>query len=99
MAALGFHAVDPTGYGRLIMEGDRLVAIREDKECSPSERDIDVCNAGLMAFSGREALSLLTAIGNDVADAKRRAYEAVKCIRWNGAWCRKDISDKARQIV
>jgi len=38
----------------------------------------------------------VTAIGNDVADAKRRAYEAVKCIRWNGAWCRKDISDKAR---
>lgn len=65
VAALGFHAVDPTGYGRLIMEGDRLVAIREDKECSPSERAIDFCNAGLMAFSGRDALSLLTAIGND----------------------------------
>ncbi|MBL8851661.1 MAG: phosphoribosylamine--glycine ligase [Planctomycetaceae bacterium] len=41
----------------------------------------------------------VTAIGNDVADAKRRAYEAVKCIRWNGAWCRKDISDKARAYV
>mgnify|MGYP002622307124 CR=1 FL=1 len=39
----------------------------------------------------------VTALGNDVSDAKRRAYEAVKCIRWNGAWCRKDISDKARQ--
>ncbi|MFO1092189.1 MAG: phosphoribosylamine--glycine ligase [Planctomycetaceae bacterium] len=38
----------------------------------------------------------VTAVGSDVADAKRRAYEAVKCIRWNGAWCRKDISDKAR---
>ena len=23
------------------------------------------------------------------------AYAAVKCIRWDGAWCRKDISDKA----
>ena len=23
------------------------------------------------------------------------AYRAVKCIRWPGAWCRKDISDKA----
>jgi phosphoribosylamine--glycine ligase len=31
-----------------------------------------------------------------VADAKRKAYEAVKCIRWDGGWCRKDISDKAR---
>jgi phosphoribosylamine--glycine ligase len=38
----------------------------------------------------------VTALGSDISDAKRRAYEAVKCIRWEGAWCRKDISDKAR---
>jgi phosphoribosylamine--glycine ligase len=38
----------------------------------------------------------VTAIGSDISDAKRRAYEAVKRIRWDGAWCRKDISDKAR---
>jgi len=38
----------------------------------------------------------VTALGDDVADAKRKAYEAVKLIRWDGAWCRKDISDKAR---
>lgn len=38
----------------------------------------------------------VTAMGADVSEAKRRAYEAVKCIRWQGAWCRKDISDKAR---
>ncbi|HWL10420.1 MAG TPA: phosphoribosylamine--glycine ligase [Planctomicrobium sp.] len=38
----------------------------------------------------------VTALGNDLSDAKRKAYEAVRCIRWKGAWCRKDISDKAR---
>ncbi len=41
----------------------------------------------------------VTALGETIAHAKRRAYEAVKCIRWNGAWCRKDISDKARDMV
>ncbi|OYZ90038.1 MAG: UDP-N-acetylglucosamine diphosphorylase/glucosamine-1-phosphate N-acetyltransferase [Rhizobiales bacterium 17-65-6] len=65
VAALGFRPADPSGYGRLIMEGDTLVAIREDKECSPTERRIDFCNAGLMAFAGAQALSLLDAIGND----------------------------------
>ncbi|HAA48634.1 MAG TPA: phosphoribosylamine--glycine ligase [Planctomycetaceae bacterium] len=39
----------------------------------------------------------VTALGEQLADAKRQAYEAVRCIRWEGAWCRKDISDKARQ--
>lgn len=37
----------------------------------------------------------VTALGETLADAKLHAYQAVKCIRWDGAWCRKDISDKA----
>jgi len=41
----------------------------------------------------------VTAIGDDIVNAKLKAYQAVKCIRWDGAWCRKDISDKARAQV
>ena len=37
----------------------------------------------------------VTGLGADVAEAKRAAYTAVKCIRWSGAWCRQDIADKA----
>lgn len=37
----------------------------------------------------------VTALGQTLAEAKLHAYQAVKCIRWDGAWCRKDISDKA----
>lgn len=41
----------------------------------------------------------VTAIGDDLTNAKLKAYQAVKEIRWDGAWCRKDISDKARNYV
>lgn len=37
----------------------------------------------------------VTAIGETISGAKLKAYTAVKEIRWPGAWCRKDISDKA----
>lgn len=37
----------------------------------------------------------VTALGESIAKAKLAAYQAVKHIRWQGAWCRKDISDKA----
>ncbi|MAT13906.1 MAG: phosphoribosylamine--glycine ligase [Planctomyces sp.] len=40
----------------------------------------------------------VTAIGDDLTNAKLRAYQAVKQIRWEGAWCRKDIADKARDM-
>jgi phosphoribosylamine--glycine ligase len=37
----------------------------------------------------------VTALGSSISAAKLQAYTAVKCIRFSGAWCRKDISDKA----
>ena len=40
----------------------------------------------------------VTALGQSIAKAKLNAYRAVKCIRWPGAWCRKDISDKALRL-
>jgi len=47
----------------------------------------------LLATGGR--VLGVTALGNNIAQAKLQAYTAVKRIRWDGAWCRKDISDKA----
>jgi bifunctional UDP-N-acetylglucosamine pyrophosphorylase/glucosamine-1-phosphate N-acetyltransferase len=67
VAVLGFRTDRPTGYGRLIEDGDALVAIREEKDCSPAEKLITFCNSGLIAISGAHALSLLDGIGNDNA--------------------------------
>ncbi|MCK1683185.1 bifunctional UDP-N-acetylglucosamine diphosphorylase/glucosamine-1-phosphate N-acetyltransferase GlmU [Bradyrhizobium sp. 147] len=72
IAALGFRADDPTGYGRFIVEGDRLVAIREQADASEAERKIDLCNAGVMAIDGRRALEILGQVGN--ANSKREYY-------------------------
>ena len=49
---------------------------------------------GSVVTNGGRVLGV-TALGNSISDAKLQAYKAVKCIRWDGAWCRKDISDKA----
>ena len=49
---------------------------------------------GQVVTAGGRVLGV-TALGGSISDAKRQAYAAVKCIRWQGAWCRKDISDKA----
>jgi bifunctional UDP-N-acetylglucosamine pyrophosphorylase/glucosamine-1-phosphate N-acetyltransferase len=81
LAVLGFRAADPTGYGRLLVEGDHLVAIREQADASPAERAVDLCNAGVMAFDGRRALEIIEKIGN--ANSKREYYltDAVAIIR------------------
>ena len=51
-------------------------------------------SAGKVVTAGGRVLGV-TALGDTIAQAKLQAYTAVKCIRWDGAWCRKDISDKA----
>lgn len=72
IAVLGFRPNNPQGYGRLIEENGNLVAIREEKDASEAEKKITLCNAGIMAFAGRHALSLIEAIGNK--NAKREYY-------------------------
>lgn len=49
-AILGFEPADTLAYGRLITDGERLLAIREHKDASAEERKIGLCNACIMAF-------------------------------------------------
>jgi phosphoribosylamine--glycine ligase len=62
--------------------------------------DVKVFHAGTatsdsqVVTNGGRVLDV-TALGTSISAAKLQAYSAVKCIRFSGAWCRKDISDKA----
>jgi phosphoribosylamine--glycine ligase len=62
--------------------------------------DVKVFHAGtrvqdnLMVSDGGRVLGV-TALGDTLADAKRKAYEAVSKIHFQGAFYRKDIADKA----
>jgi phosphoribosylamine--glycine ligase len=49
---------------------------------------------GQVVTDGGRVLGV-TALGSSISAAKLQAYTAVKHIRFSGAWCRKDISDKA----
>jgi phosphoribosylamine--glycine ligase len=49
---------------------------------------------GQIVTDGGRVLGV-TALGTSISAAKLQAYRAVKSIRFSGAWCRKDISDKA----
>ena len=53
-----------------------------------------VDDEGRVVTAGGRVLGV-TALGDSIPGAKLNAYRGVKQIRWDGAWCRKDISDKA----
>ena len=62
IVVLGFETDNPTGYGRLLMQGDRLFAIKEHKDASDEEKEITFCNTGIMAFRSENMLSVLDQI-------------------------------------
>jgi bifunctional UDP-N-acetylglucosamine pyrophosphorylase / glucosamine-1-phosphate N-acetyltransferase len=81
VAVLGFRPRDPTGYGRLIMRGEQLIAIREEKDASADERAIALCNAGLMALRGDVALAILDRIDDQNAKGEYYLTDAVAIAR------------------
>ncbi|ACB95430.1 bifunctional UDP-N-acetylglucosamine diphosphorylase/glucosamine-1-phosphate N-acetyltransferase GlmU [Beijerinckia indica] len=81
---LGFEAADPTGYGRLILEQGQLIAIREERDADPSERALTLCNGGLMALAGEQALGLLDRIGKANAQGEYYLTDIVALARDTG---------------
>ncbi len=49
LAVLGMELDDPTGYGRLLCDGEGLRAIIEEKDADDNERAIHRVNTGIMA--------------------------------------------------
>jgi bifunctional UDP-N-acetylglucosamine pyrophosphorylase/glucosamine-1-phosphate N-acetyltransferase len=85
VAVLGFRPADPNGYGRLIVDpGGKLLAIREDKDASPAERAIGLCNAGAMALAGDAALAIIERIRDDNAKGEFYLTDAVAVARGMG---------------
>jgi len=41
---------DPTGYGRIVRDGDRIAAIVEHRDATPEQRKIAEVNSGIYAF-------------------------------------------------
>jgi phosphoribosylamine--glycine ligase len=64
----------------------------------PVPKNVTATVDGQTVTNGGRVLAV-TALGSTIQAAKLQAYTAVKCIRWKGAWCRKDISDKALASV
>jgi bifunctional UDP-N-acetylglucosamine pyrophosphorylase / glucosamine-1-phosphate N-acetyltransferase len=81
VAVLGFKPASPQGYGRLVMRGRELVAIREERDATSKERKIALCNGGLMALAGKQALAILTRIGNTNAKGEYYLTDAVAIAR------------------
>lgn len=64
IVVVGFRPADTTGYGRLLTENGRLLAIREHKDATEDERQVGLCNSGIMGFRADTLRAVIDRIGN-----------------------------------
>ena len=64
----GFEPDNPAGYGRLVQDKDgRVSRIVEDRDASAGEREIGLCNGGIMAVRRESLFGWLDRVTNDNA--------------------------------
>ena len=84
------------GYPGDYEKGKKIVGLQEAQQLE----DVIVFHAGTkdmdgdIVTNGGRVLGV-TALGQTIRDAKERAYRAVDKIKFDGAYCRRDIADKA----
>jgi len=85
----GMRPADPSLYGRLVLDPDGgLARIVEARDATQAEREIGLCNGGIVAIDSRHLFDLIERIGND--NAKREFYltDIVAIARAQGLACR-----------
>jgi bifunctional UDP-N-acetylglucosamine pyrophosphorylase/glucosamine-1-phosphate N-acetyltransferase len=68
VVVVGFRPSDPMAYGRILARDDGTIdKMVEFKDATPEEREINLCNSGLMAARAEDLFRLLGKVGNDNA--------------------------------
>ncbi len=98
VVVLGFHAADPGRYGRLLTDGDTLLAIREFKDASDEERTINLCNSGVICASSKTLFRLIGQLGNANASGEYYLTDVVELARAEGLSAGVVICDEAETL-
>ena len=67
---LGFEPPDTLSYGRVIASGDRIAWMVEHKDANDEQRQVGLCNSGLLAARAGDLFDLLGRVGNDNAQGE-----------------------------
>ncbi|MBO9446468.1 bifunctional UDP-N-acetylglucosamine diphosphorylase/glucosamine-1-phosphate N-acetyltransferase GlmU [Ruegeria sp. R14_0] len=78
LVMLGFDIAEvQPRYGRLIMDGDKLVEIIEYKDATEEQRAIRFTNSGLLACDAKQLFELIDEVSNDNASGEYYLTEIV----------------------
>lgn len=75
---------DPTGYGRIVKEGEELIKIVEHKDATQEERSIKEINSGMYCFDAQALKTALQAINSDNVQGEYYLTDTIEILRGMG---------------
>ena len=87
VVAVAFAPPDPSGYGRMILNGDDLEGIVEHKDCNAEQLEIEFCNLGVIAAKADVLFDMLSKVGNDNANGEYYLTDVIGLARAAGMRC------------
>lgn len=94
------RVADPSGYGRIIRDGNgNLERIVEHKDASPDELEVDEINSGMYAFQADVATEALGRLTTDNAQGEEYLTDVIGILRADGARVAASICPDDREIL
>jgi bifunctional UDP-N-acetylglucosamine pyrophosphorylase/glucosamine-1-phosphate N-acetyltransferase len=75
----------PTGYGRIVKDGDTLVKIVEEKDATDAERQIHEINSGMYCFDAKALCLALSKMTDDNAQHEYYLTDSIEILRNAGS--------------
>ena len=99
VVVLGFEPKDSKAYGRLVVdESGALMAIVEHKDATPEQREITLCNSGIMALDGAVMFDLLDGLRDDNAAGEFYLTDIVAIARAKGLDCAVSVAGETEVV-
>ncbi len=90
---------DPTGYGRILRDGDRVTGIVEQKDATPEQLEVNEINTGVMVIPAAPLKAWLSSIGNDNAQGEFYLTDVVGLAVNDGVAVRAVKADSAVEVM
>jgi bifunctional UDP-N-acetylglucosamine pyrophosphorylase/glucosamine-1-phosphate N-acetyltransferase len=75
---------DPTGYGRILRDGDAIVRVVEQKDATPQQRAVREINSGVYAFDAKPLLAALARLTASNAQGEEYLTDVVEILVEDG---------------
>ncbi len=72
---------NPTGYGRIVRNGESVEKIVEHKDCNEQEIKIQEVNAGMYCFDIESLLTSLEQLSNDNAQGEYYLTDVIEILK------------------